>query len=367
MFKLWTLSFLSLLAFSGTVNADRLIVEAEGTAFKTASLPNSIYQARAISNALKSALQSGAQSLDSFSLVENGKVLFDQISAQSNMQIAGYRVLSTKDHGNKLSARLEILLLPTKKNATLNNCRQPISLDIGFKWKGFSTKKTLPFWMQFDELSLKKEIEDSIASDVKFNIKYDNSRNSEAPSNYSLYEIGNGPTVSIPKYLVTIALNFDTTESANPIQRKKHLVVTAKSELFRKTQIINWVELQTEVEIEKSGVFVNNSISKRKGLDNIQAAVSDLALETIAQTLQHLDCKNFNGKIKLRNRTLEIDYGFQDGLLASDIFSSVQAGTTQYYFTVKQMGANSTTLHALSQDKDGQIFDGLNIRLLERF
>ena len=221
MFKLCTLTFLSLLALAGTVNAERLIVEAEGTAFKTASLPNSVYQARAISNALKSALQSGAQSLDSFSLVENGKVLFDQISAQSNMQIAGYRVLSTKDHGNKLSARLEILLLPSKKNATLNGCRQPISLDIGFKWKGFSTKKTLPFWMQFDELSLKKEIEDSIASDVKFNIKYDNSRNSETPSNYSLYEIGNGPTVSIPKYLIRFALNFDTTESANPIQRKK--------------------------------------------------------------------------------------------------------------------------------------------------
>ena len=103
MFKLCTLTFLSLLALAGTVNADRLIVEAEGTAFKTASLPNSVYQARAISNALKSALQSVAQSLDSFSLVENGKVLFDQISAQSNMQIAGYRVLSTKDHGNKLS------------------------------------------------------------------------------------------------------------------------------------------------------------------------------------------------------------------------------------------------------------------------
>jgi len=367
MLKLLTLSFLSLLTLSSTTNADRLIVEAEGTAFKTASLPNSVYQARAISNALKSALQSGAQSLDSFSLIENGKVLFDQISAQSNVQIAGYRVLSTKDHGNKLSARLEILLLPSRKNTSLNSCRQPISLDIRFEWKGFSAKKTLPFWMQFDELSLKKEIQASIVSDDKFNIKNDNSRNSEVLSNYSLYEIGNSPTVSTPKYLVTLALNLDTAERANPIQRTKHLIVTAKSELLRRTQIINSVELKTEVEIEKSGVFGNNSISRRKHLDNIQATVSDLALETIAETLQHLDCKNFNGKIKLINRNLEIDYGFQDGLLKTDIFSSVQAGTTQYYFTVKQIGANSTTLHALSQDTSEQIFDGLNIRLLERF
>ena len=66
--------------------------------------------------------------------------------------------------------------------------------------------------------------------------------------------------------MVTFALNFDTTDSANPIQRKKHLIVTAKSELLRKTQIINWVELKTELEIEKSGVFGNNSIEKVSGL-----------------------------------------------------------------------------------------------------
>ena len=110
MFKLCTLTFLSLLALAGTVNADRLIVEAEGTAFKTASLPNSVYQARAISNALKSALQSGAQSLDSFSLVENGKVLFDQISAQSNScahatcLVGRFCILNLVCHGGANSA-----------------------------------------------------------------------------------------------------------------------------------------------------------------------------------------------------------------------------------------------------------------------
>jgi hypothetical protein len=142
---------------------------------KTAELPYSVYEARAISKALHSVLQTGAQSLDSFSVVENGKVLFDQISAQSNVQIAGYRVLSTTDHGDKVSARLEILLLPTDQNETQISCRQPNNLDLVFEWQGFYEKKSLPFWVQFDELSLTQTIEAMMAANRKFNFQENNS------------------------------------------------------------------------------------------------------------------------------------------------------------------------------------------------
>jgi len=145
------------------------------------------------------------------------------------------------------------------------------------------------------------------------------------------------------------------------------LLVKAKSELFRKSQTLNGVERKTEIEIEKSGLFVSGSNSRRRDSESIQAAVFELALESITQTLQHLECMNFSGKIKLKNKNLEIDYGLQDGLSPDDIFSSLQSGTQQYYFTVKQMNNTSTTLHALTPGKTGKSFDGLNIKLLERF
>ena len=91
---------------SSAATADELLVEVSGSALKTAELPNNVYEARAIDNALQSIVQSGAQSLESFSLVENGKVLFDQISTQSNIKIAGYRVISTNDLGDKLTVTL---------------------------------------------------------------------------------------------------------------------------------------------------------------------------------------------------------------------------------------------------------------------
>lgn len=355
-----------LMALSTSLQAERFVVESEGTALKTAELPYSVYEARAISNALQLVLQTGAQSLDSFSLVENGKVLFDQISAQSNVQIAGYRVLSTKDHGDKVSARLEILLLPENQNETQMSCRQPNNLDLAFKWQGLSIKKSLPFWAQFDELSLTQTIEAMMAANPKFNFQENNSDRSSTSSSYSLYESGNTPKRSIPNYLLTLSLDLDV-KTTHVIQRKKVLVVKAKSELFRKSKALNGTETKTEIEIEKSGMFVGGSNSRRRDLESIQEAVFELAVGSITQTLHHLECMNFSGKIKLKNENLEIDYGLQDGLSPDDIFSSIQSGTQQYYFTVKQMNNTSTTLHALTQGKTGKYFDGLSIKLLERY
>lgn len=354
------------MALSTTLQAERFVVESEGTALKTAELPYSVYEARAISNALQLVLHTGAQSLDSFSLVENGKVLFDQISAQSNVQIAGYRVLSTKDHGDKVSARLKVLLLPENQNETQISCRQPNNLDLAFKWQGLSIKKSMPFWVQFDELSLTHTIEAMMAANRKFNFQENNSERSTTSSGYSLYENENTPKRSIPNYLLTLSLDLDV-KTTNVIQRKKVLLVKAKSELFRKSKALNGTETKTEMEIEKSGMFVGGSNSRRRDLESIQEAVFELAVESITQTLHHLECMNFSGKIKLKNENLEIDYGLQDGLSPDDIFSSIQSGTQQYYFTVKQMNNTSTTLHALTQGKTGKSFDGLSIKLLERY
>ena len=355
-----------LMALSTTLQAERFVVESEGTALKTAELPYSVYEARAISNALQLVLHTGAQSLDSFSLVENGKVLFDQISAQSNVQIAGYRVLSTKDHGDKVSARLKILLLPENQNETQISCRQPNNLDLAFKWQGLSIKKSMPFWVQFDELSLTHTIEAMMAANRKFNFQENNSERFTTSSGYSLYENENTPKRSIPNYLLTLSLDLDV-KTTNVIQRKKVLLVKAKSELFRKSKALNGTETKTEMEIEKSGMFVGGSNSRRRDLESIQEAVFELAVGSITQTLHHLECMNFSGKIKLKNENLEIDYGLQDGLSPDDIFSSIQSGTQQYYFTVKQMNNTSTTLHALTQGKTGKSFDGLSIKLLERY
>ena len=79
------------------LNAGERLLQVEGSAFKTSAISDEVFRSRAISNALQSVTQSGAQSVESFAIVENGKVLMDQIANKSNIDIAGYRVLNSKN------------------------------------------------------------------------------------------------------------------------------------------------------------------------------------------------------------------------------------------------------------------------------
>ena len=366
MYKLLLLISFALTAIASNLVAEEIVVQAEGSAVKTATLPNHVYEARAIADALQSVVQSGAQSLGSFSLVENGKVVFDQVSAQSNIKIAGYRVLSVKDDGNKVSARLEILLLPSGNIENALTCRQPTNLDIVFKWQGVTSAKMLPFWFQINEQLIKSKITKQINTDGKFNTVRKSSGQSDDQTNYSVYETTSTTAISTPNYTITLKIALDTRNKSNLLLQSKTLIAKAQSGLIRQSQVINSTELQADFGLETI-LLTNNISSGRKDLETLQKGIAELARLSVAETLKKLECKNIISKIKFTNKGLEIDYGYQDGLLETDIFSAYGTGTKQYYFTVKEMGNNSTTLHALSQNTNINLYHGLNIQLLERF
>jgi DNA-binding HxlR family transcriptional regulator len=369
MTKFKTLIALIAIVLSSTATADELLVEVSGSASKTAGLPNSIYEARAIANALQSIVQSGAQSLESFSLVENGKVLFDQISTQSDVKIAGYRIKSTKKSGDKFTATLEVLLIPAGNKKNRLSCRQPENLDIAILWKGIKIKKSMPFWLSFDQAALLREVTNQVSLDGKFNLTQKSIRQDNANSGYSLYEVNDAGVskTSDPKYSIALSLELDTTEYANPLQREKTLVVKATSDLIRKGKIVNSVTHQTDASLDKHMLFTVGNTSGRKSLGDIRNSVVALANKTVSQVLQKLECKNFVSKVTFANQAINIDYGLQDGLLPSDIFNSIGPEGKQYYFTVKEMKNNYTTLHSLSEDTTEKLFDGMSIKLLERF
>ena len=369
MTKFKTLIALIAIVLSSTATADELLVEVSGSASKTAELPNHIYEARAVANALQSIVQSGAQSLESFSLVENGKVLFDQISTQSNIKIAGYRLISTKKSGNKFTATLEVLLVPASDKKNRLSCRQPENLNIAILWQGITIKKIMPFWLSVDQAALLREVANQVSLDGKFNLTQKSNQQGGAGSNYSLYEVddANVSKTAEPKYSVSLSLELDTTEYSNPLQREKTLVVKAKSDLIRKGKVINSAMHQTDASLDKRMLFTVGNTSGRKSLGDIRNGIVTLASKAVSQALQKLECKNFVSTVTYANKTISIDYGLQDGLLPSDLFNSIGSKAKQHYFTVKEMTNNYTVLHSLSENTTEKLFDGMSIQLLERF
>ena len=102
----WKTYFISILAACWlaalpTIPAAATTVIASGNAFITSNVSKDIFRTRAIENALQKIVLEANQDLSSFSIVENGKVLLDQIQSNSEVQILQYEIIEENIKNNK--------------------------------------------------------------------------------------------------------------------------------------------------------------------------------------------------------------------------------------------------------------------------
>ena len=71
-------------------------ITSTGHALITSSINKDIFRTRAIENALQKIVLESGQDLKSFSIVENGKVLLDQIQARSTVKVLQYDIFLIK-------------------------------------------------------------------------------------------------------------------------------------------------------------------------------------------------------------------------------------------------------------------------------
>ena len=76
----------------------------------TSTLGDNIYRKRAIENALQNIAISTGQELTSFTIVENGQMLIDQIQSTSTLGVLSYKVLSERKKNKQYHVKIEAIV-----------------------------------------------------------------------------------------------------------------------------------------------------------------------------------------------------------------------------------------------------------------
>ena len=91
-FALFIVSISSIVLPAALIAAET--TTSKGYAFITSSVDKNIFRARAIENALQKIVLEADQNLTSFSIVENGQVILDQIQTNSAVKVLQYEVIN---------------------------------------------------------------------------------------------------------------------------------------------------------------------------------------------------------------------------------------------------------------------------------
>ena len=127
--------FRSIVLITCTLLANALqaenVIRTDGVALITSTLDKDIYRTRAIENAFQNLASKGVQTLDSFSIIENGQVLIDQVHLASKLGIQEYRVVKEEIKGKTYHVTLDVVLSGQLNKEKNNLCLRasPPSVD----------------------------------------------------------------------------------------------------------------------------------------------------------------------------------------------------------------------------------------------
>ena len=187
----------TLLLFTGSVSAASTVVS-EGVAAITSNIHVKEYRKRAIENALQNIAFEREHALTSFTIIENGQLLLDQVRSTSRAGILSYKVLNEERKNKTYYVKIEAVVRDS--NDGINNqiqtdfCRKTniskVDLDIAL----YLDPQQFPHWMNLDIAWLKSEIK---KASLKPSIIFVSERKATTTGETNLYTLFDGNETNI--------------------------------------------------------------------------------------------------------------------------------------------------------------------------
>ncbi len=343
-------------------------VTSEGVAAITSTMGDKIYRKRALENALQNIAISRGQALTSFTIIENGRILFDQIQSTSKAGILSYQILSehkkNKQYFVKIKAVVEEQKNSTKNTELSTSCRHTEFPAVDLTLKIKIDSQQFPPWTGldgnwiFNELSQKKFKPVLIFRSEKYS-----KNNNNNP--YDLFLGSNTRKSSENIHHIKIQLNFTKYRKERFFVKNQIMRLVANSEMTRNgTLIANQSQQYDFVTMKKFGVGMPVQSNKKLWKEEKQRVVSSI-VELINKNLDRIGCANINANLKESNNRYYIDYGSFDGIKPSDIFVLESSDSKKFYFSAEEVTNTKTNLKLISDVNKIELNNGHSVRLVE--
>ena len=351
----------------GSVQAASTVIS-EGFAAITSDIHVKEYRKRAIEDALQNIAFDREQALTSFTIIENGQMLLDQVRSTSKAGILSYKILKEEKKNKSYYVKIEAVVQDVNNDGESqiksDFCRHTNIPAINVDLALYLDRQQFPPWMNLDINWLKSEIK---KANVKPKLSFV-SANLPTSSNNDLYTLfeKNDTNLDIQNlYQINLKLVLDKAQNETFFVQNKKLSMAVNSEILRNGQIIENGSENFDFIIAKkfgTGIPVQNN---KKIWQTQKKQIASVIISELIQRLDQLKCMPTRAKLKQTRAKYFIQYGTIDGIKEKDIFILETPETQKFYFKVADLGKSETFLELISQAGNIEVKDGHTVRIVE--
>ena len=351
----------------GSVHAASTVIS-EGFAAITSDIHVKEYRKRAIENALQNIAFDREQALTSFTIIENGQMLLDQVRSTSKAGILSYKILKEEKKNKSYYVKIEAVVQDVNNDGESqiksDFCRHTNIPAIDVDLALYLDRQQFPSWMNLDINWLKSEIK---KANVKPKLSFVSATLPTSNNNdlYTLFE-KNDINLDIQNlYQINLKLKLDKAQNETFFVQNKKLSMAVNSEILRNGQIIENGSENFDFIIAKkfgTGIPVQNN---KKIWQTQKKQIASVIISELIQRLNQLKCMPTRAKLKQTRAKYFIQYGTIDGIKENDIFILETPETQKFYFKVADLGEAETFLELISQVGNIEVKDGHTVRIVE--
>ena len=308
-----------------------------------------VYRNRALENAFEKLIANNPSFIETMTISENGKIVFDQINKSSKIEIINVLQKDEKITNGIITKTLAISFIDKANSKQSDNCRFPKvdTFKTNLKITNASDPSTIPFWFKLNADQLLGRLTQENRLPIA---KTGGGRNKSQTNSDAMYSL---PTRTLPhsdsnQYGLDIQVKL-THQKAQTFLTKQHSVLVHVQYVTRRSsRVISTSETDQRFDISKS--HLNGLISASK--EQISSEMSEIYKLLLAGLVRHItqyNCVQLHPNLAYQNDKVIMDLGESDGIKSNDIIIATLPNGTKNYFHIGRMSADQTELKPISE------------------
>ena len=325
----------------------------------TAQLAGSTYRNRALENALHQLILNNTQKIKSFSLVEDGKLLIDQIQSQTNVRIFEYQILDQRKNGSKFELDVKFLYAHVDQEVIYNPCRS-------IPTKGLETfislnnyKNSVLPWvtLRLDTIS---EVISRLDHQPSMQLI---SQNTVGKKQNNLYRLNRSETSS-NVYEMQAHINYSPSINRTILGKKSVIDITVGIKTSRNGSDILSHDYVGEF-IADHKTINNISLTKsRRNWKETEDQIYRFIAESVENHTRKLDCVEISPTLNVSNNAISLNIGSAEGIKADDLIIAKDISGKEVFLKIEQLKKHTAMLSFISTMKNVDSIRPHNVSIL---